>query len=155
MESSYLTVEFFRRLPQEVEKGGNPATLNPDRYSEGHFRRIGSNVSSYVGMVAETLKNTIPKAVVYCQVREAKQSLLNHFYTQLGKKEVLSLSLATHPGMHCAWVFLSMLKVIELVGWPDGFDKKLLHIDDRREEFAPLPLEAKFYLIKSISSTIW
>lgn len=102
MESSYLTVEFFRRLPQEVEKGGNPATPNPDRYSEGHFRRIGSNVSSYVGMVAETLKNTIPKAVVYCQVREAKQSLLNHFYTQLGKREVLSLLHATHPGMHCA-----------------------------------------------------
>lgn len=94
MESSYLTVEFFRRLPQEVEKGGNPAAAasNPDRYSEGHFRRIGSNVSSYVGMVSETLKNTIPKAVVYCQVREAKQSLLNHFYTQLGKKEVLSRS---------------------------------------------------------------
>ncbi|GMN62003.1 hypothetical protein TIFTF001_031083 [Ficus carica] len=91
MESSYLTVEFFRRLPQEVEKGGNPATPNPDRYSEGHFRRIGSNVSSYVGMVAETLKNTIPKAVVYCQVREAKQSLLNHFYTLLGKKEAKQL----------------------------------------------------------------
>ncbi|XVE90809.1 hypothetical protein DITRI_Ditri20bG0106100 [Diplodiscus trichospermus] len=90
MESSYLTVEFFRRLPQEVDKGGNPAvatTTTTDRYGEGHFRRIGSNVSSYVGMVSETLKNTIPKAVVYCQVREAKQSLLNYFYTQLGKKE--------------------------------------------------------------------
>lgn len=92
MESSYLTVEFFRRLPQEVEKGGspagNPASSTVDRYAEGHFRRIGSNVSSYVAMVSETLKNTIPKAVVYCQVREAKQSLLNRFYTQLGKKEV-------------------------------------------------------------------
>lgn len=90
MESSYLTVDFFRRLPQEVEKAGNPAAASTmDRYTEGHFRRIGSNVSSYVGMVAETLKNTIPKAVVYCQVKEAKQSLLNHFYTQIGKKEVL------------------------------------------------------------------
>ncbi|XAR54233.1 hypothetical protein NMG60_11029273 [Bertholletia excelsa] len=121
MESSYLTVEFFRRLPQEMEMGGNPnprlpreterggnsATRLPrgetekggippasnvdqytmDRYSEGHFRRIGSNVSSYVGMVSDTLRNTIPKAVVYCQVREAKLSLLNHFYTQIGKKE--------------------------------------------------------------------
>ncbi|XVF24246.1 hypothetical protein REPUB_Repub13aG0111100 [Reevesia pubescens] len=87
MESSYLTVDFFRRLPQEVDKGGNPAATTTDRYGEGHFRRIGSNVSSYVGMVSETLKNTIPKAVVYCQVREAKQSLLNHFYSQLGKKE--------------------------------------------------------------------
>ncbi|KAK4801928.1 hypothetical protein SAY86_000131 [Trapa natans] len=120
MESSYLTVEFFRKLPQELERfgspgerggnsgerggstpaekgrGGNPveragtlmpAASNLDRYSEGHFRRIGSNVSSYIGMIADTLKNTIPKAVVYCQVKEARTSLLNHFYAQLGKKE--------------------------------------------------------------------
>ncbi|KAG6630484.1 phragmoplastin DRP1E [Carya illinoinensis] len=93
MESSYLTVDFFRRLPQEVEKGGNPAASTTDRYAEGHFRRIGSNVSSYVGMVSETLKITIPKAVVFCQVREAKQSLLNHFYIQIGKKEGKQLSL--------------------------------------------------------------
>lgn len=139
MEASYLTVEFFRKLPQEVdrlgnpgerggnpgerggnpgerggnpsgergrggnpsgergrgeyptERGGNPTASNVDRYSEGHFRRIGSNVSAYVGMVSDTLKNTIPKAVVYCQVREAKMSLLNHFYTLLGKKEVCTL----------------------------------------------------------------
>ncbi|KAK9266866.1 hypothetical protein L1049_027125 [Liquidambar formosana] len=87
MESSYLTVDFFRKLPQEMEKGGNPAASTADRYAEGHFRRIGSNVFSYVGMVSETLKNSIPKAVVYCQVREAKRSLLDHFYTQVGKKE--------------------------------------------------------------------
>ncbi|KAF5732826.1 dynamin-related protein 1E isoform X1 [Tripterygium wilfordii] len=92
MESSYLTVDFFRRLPQEVEKGGverggNPASTDVDRYAEGHFRRIGSNVSSYIHMVSETIKNTVPKAVVHCQVREAKQSLLNYFYTQIGKKE--------------------------------------------------------------------
>lgn len=99
MESSYLTVDFFRRLPQEVEKGGNPAgPVGPagttvDRYTEGHFRRIGSNVSSYVGMVSETLKNTIPKAVVHCQVREAKQSLLNYFYIQIGKREGKQLGL--------------------------------------------------------------
>lgn len=100
MEASYLTVEFFRKLPQEVEKAGNPgnsgntASQAVDRYSDGHFRRIGSNVSSYVGMVSETLRNTIPKAIVYCQVREAKLSLLNHFYTQIGRKEVLSRSLS-------------------------------------------------------------
>lgn len=100
MESSYLTVDFFRRLPQEIEKVGGPggaaaapAASTGDRYSEGHFRRIGSNVSSYVGMVSDTLRNTIPKAVVYCQVKEAKQSLLNHFYTLLGKKEVTSYCL--------------------------------------------------------------
>ena len=106
MEASYLTVEFFRKLPQEVEKVGNPAGGNPaastvDRYTEGHFRRIASNVSSYVNMVSDTLRNTIPKAVVHCQVREAKQSLLNLFYTQIGKKEVLSLSLShTHTHAH-------------------------------------------------------
>ncbi|XP_027181500.1 dynamin-related protein 1E-like isoform X1 [Coffea eugenioides] len=87
MEASYLTVDFFRKLPQEAEKGGNPNVSAADRYSEGHFRRIGSNVSSYVDMVSETLKNMIPKAVVYCQVQEAKRTLLDHFYTQVGKKE--------------------------------------------------------------------
>ncbi|KAL7238401.1 hypothetical protein ACSBR2_004489 [Camellia fascicularis] len=101
MESSYPTVDFFRKLPQEVEKGVNPATpaaaaaaaaSTVDRYAEGHFRRIGSNVSSYVGMVSETIKNIIPKAVVYCQVKEAKQSLLNHFYIQIGKKEAKQLA---------------------------------------------------------------
>ncbi|CAL5398202.1 unnamed protein product [Camellia sinensis] len=99
MESSYLTVDFFRKLPQEVEKGVNPATPaaaaaapTVDRYAEGHFRRIGSNVSSYVGMVSETIKNIIPKAVVYCQVKEAKQSLLNRFYIQIGKKEAKQLA---------------------------------------------------------------
>lgn len=98
MESSYLTVDFFRKLPQEVEKGGNPSASAADRYGEGHFRRIGSNVSQYVAMVSETLKNSIPKAVVHCQVREAKRSLLDHFYTQVGKKEVIFFSLSsTHP----------------------------------------------------------
>ncbi|XP_028787296.1 dynamin-related protein 1E isoform X2 [Neltuma alba] len=95
MEASYLTADFFRRLPQEIEKtgsGNTPAATTVDRYSEGHFRRIASNVSSYIGLVADTLRNTIPKAVVYCQVREAKHSLLNHFYIQIGKKEGKQLS---------------------------------------------------------------
>jgi len=100
MESAYLTVEFFRKLPQEIEKTGtgNPRAANPpppsdDRYTDAHFRRIASNVSSYIGMVSETLKNTIPKSVVHCQVREAKRSLLNHFYTQVGSKDVSNLIL--------------------------------------------------------------
>ncbi|KAJ8565739.1 hypothetical protein K7X08_008315 [Anisodus acutangulus] len=97
MESSYLTVDFFRKLPQEMEhtpqKGGKPeAAPAVDRYGENHFRRIGSNVSSYVNMVSDTLRNTLPKAVVYCQVKEAKQSLLNFFYTQIGKKEGKALA---------------------------------------------------------------
>ncbi|KAK1263918.1 Dynamin-related protein 1C [Acorus gramineus] len=87
MESSYLTVEFFRKLPLDSEKGSNPTAPTVDRYNENHLRRIGSNVSSYVGMVCETMKNSIPKAVVYCQVREAKRSLLDHFYAQVGRRE--------------------------------------------------------------------
>ncbi|KAI3693853.1 hypothetical protein L1987_76808 [Smallanthus sonchifolius] len=122
MESSYLTVDFFRKLPQEVEKVGpapppgdrrassadrknppsergipaadRPNAVDPlgDRYADNHFRRIGSNVSSYIGMVSDTLRSTIPKAVVYCQVKEAKQNLLNYFYTQIGKKESKQLA---------------------------------------------------------------
>lgn len=39
-------------------------------------------------MVSETLRNSIPKAVVNCQVREAKRSLLDRFYARVGSKEV-------------------------------------------------------------------
>ncbi|KAI3511274.1 hypothetical protein L1887_18423 [Cichorium endivia] len=112
MESSYLTVDFFRRLPLEggpvPPPGGDRRAVsadrrNPgsdrggervdrgdvlgDRYGDAHFRRIGSNVSSYVGMVSETLRVTIPKAVVFCQVKEARQNLLHYFYVQIGRRE--------------------------------------------------------------------
>ncbi|KAK8945659.1 Dynamin-related protein 1E [Platanthera guangdongensis] len=93
MEASYLTVEFFRNLPQEVEKGSNTAVPTVDRYTEGHFRRIASNVSSYIGMVSETLRLSVPKAAVHCQVREAKRSLLSLFYSQVGRKEAKQLAL--------------------------------------------------------------
>nr|GEW77349.1 dynamin-related protein 1E-like [Tanacetum cinerariifolium] len=118
MESSYLTVDFFRKLPLEFENGpapspatdrravsadrrnppsdrgmpsaerGNPTDPLGDRYGDAHFRRIGSNVSSYISMVSDTLKVTIPKAVVYCQVKEARNNLLHYFYTQIGRKEL-------------------------------------------------------------------
>ncbi|CAL0313811.1 unnamed protein product [Lupinus luteus] len=93
MESSYLTVEFFRKIHLEPEKNPNaPNAPNRggttiDNYTDNHLRKIGSNVNAYIGMVCETLKNSIPKAVVYCQVREAKRSLLNRFYVQVGRKE--------------------------------------------------------------------
>ncbi|CAA3015206.1 dynamin-related protein 1C isoform X1 [Olea europaea var. sylvestris] len=89
MESSYLTVEFFRKLQMEPEKNANanPAGPNADRYTDNHLRRIGSNVTAYINMVCDSLKNTIPKAVVYCQVLEAKRALLNRFYAQVGRKE--------------------------------------------------------------------
>ncbi|CAM6098643.1 unnamed protein product [Calypogeia fissa] len=117
MEASYLTVEFFRRLPQEIQgkpglpgdrperperpdrpgsqQGGlsnNPASMSLDRYNDAHFRRIGSNVSAYIGMVMDTLRNSLPKAAVYCQVREAKRSVLDNFYTDIGKKEAKQLA---------------------------------------------------------------
>jgi hypothetical protein len=41
-----------------------------------------------VNMVCDLLRNSLPKAVVHCQVREAKRSLLDHFYAQVGKREV-------------------------------------------------------------------
>ncbi|KAL6543860.1 Phragmoplastin drp1c [Orobanche gracilis] len=87
MESSYLTVEFFRKLNIEPEKAPNPTGPNTDRYTDNHLRRIGTNVSAYINMVCDTLKNSIPKAVVHCQVREAKRSLLNIFYVQIGRRE--------------------------------------------------------------------
>ncbi|GJU44936.1 dynamin-related protein 1E-like protein [Tanacetum coccineum] len=112
-----LVVEFFRKLPQEGKRmgptpspgihktsftdhrnppsdlgipgaeRGNPSDPLGDRYAEAYYRRIGSNVSSYISMVSNTLRNTIPKAIVYCQVKESKQNLLSCFYTQIGRRE--------------------------------------------------------------------
>ncbi|KAA3460078.1 dynamin-related protein 12A [Gossypium australe] len=41
MECCYLTVDFFRKLPQEADKGGNPSQSIFDRYNEAYLRRIG------------------------------------------------------------------------------------------------------------------
>ncbi|KAI3929333.1 hypothetical protein MKX01_006569 [Papaver californicum] len=92
MESCYLTVEFFRKLPQDIEKGGNPTHSIFDRYNDSYLRRVGTNVLSYVNMVCAGLRNSIPKSIVHCQVREAKRSLLDHFFTELGKKESKALA---------------------------------------------------------------
>ncbi|KAK1272356.1 hypothetical protein QJS04_geneDACA020611 [Acorus gramineus] len=83
MECSYLTVDFFRKLPQDVEKGGNPTHS---------FKITGTTVLSYVNMVCASLRNSIPKSIVYCQVREAKRTLLDHFLTELGKMEPKQLA---------------------------------------------------------------
>ncbi|KAL5174375.1 Dynamin-related protein 5A [Glycine soja] len=92
MECGYLTVDFFRKLPQDVDKGGNPTHSIFDRYNDSYLRRIGTTILSYVNMVCATLRNSIPKSIVYCQVREAKRSLLDHFFTELGKMETKRLS---------------------------------------------------------------
>ena len=50
MESSYLTVEFFRKLHLEPEKNTNTNPNQPgpnaDRYNDNHFRRIGMEFSN-------------------------------------------------------------------------------------------------------------
>ncbi|GJV43245.1 dynamin-related protein 1A [Tanacetum coccineum] len=91
MECCYLTVDFFRKLPQDVDRGGNPTDSIFDRYSEAYLRRVGANVLSYTNMVLGTLRHSIPKSVVHCQVREAKRTLLDYFFTQLAIKEGIQL----------------------------------------------------------------
>lgn len=43
MECSYLTVDFFRKLPQDIEKGGNPTHSIFDRYNDSYLRRVGTS----------------------------------------------------------------------------------------------------------------
>jgi hypothetical protein len=71
----------------------------------------GSNVSAYVNMVCDLLKNSLPKAAVHCQVVEAKRSLLDHFYTQVGKREVL---FSSNLFGHLKW-----FKVMIVVVWDE------------------------------------
>ncbi|KAJ8540073.1 hypothetical protein K7X08_026462 [Anisodus acutangulus] len=114
MECSYLTVDFFRKLPQDMEKGGNPTHSIFDRYNDSYLRRIGSNVLSYVNMVCATLRNSIPKSVVYGQVREAKRSLLDHFFADLGKKEGKQLGTLLDEDPEIMKRRLSLAKRLEL-----------------------------------------
>ncbi|KAK9103891.1 hypothetical protein Sjap_021145 [Stephania japonica] len=92
MECGYLTVDFFRKLPQEIDKGGNPTHSIFDRYNDSYLRRIGANVLSYVNMVCGGLRHSIPKSIVHLQVREAKRSLLDQFFAELGSKQTQELS---------------------------------------------------------------
>ncbi|XP_061988149.1 dynamin-related protein 5A-like [Rosa rugosa] len=92
MECIYPTVDFFRQLRQDVDKGGNPSHPLSDRYNDSYLSRIGSNVLGYVNMVCESLRKSIPKSVVYCQVRVAKRGLLDRFFTNLRNMETKQLS---------------------------------------------------------------
>ncbi|KAK6146702.1 hypothetical protein DH2020_020571 [Rehmannia glutinosa] len=47
MESSYLTVEFFRKLNTEPEKTPNITGPNAERYTDNHLRRIGMPFCAY------------------------------------------------------------------------------------------------------------
>lgn len=44
MEYGYLTIDFFRKLPQDAEKGGNPTHSLFDRYNDSYLRRIGKRL---------------------------------------------------------------------------------------------------------------
>ncbi|CAH2057990.1 unnamed protein product [Thlaspi arvense] len=95
MEASYLTVDFFRNLHVTETQGSQAASLSSpptttattDQHGEGEFRKIASNVAAYINMVSDTLVGTIPKAVVHCQVRQAKLALLNYFYAQMSQSQ--------------------------------------------------------------------
>ncbi|GKB23469.1 dynamin-related protein 5A-like protein [Tanacetum coccineum] len=69
-------------------KGGNPTQSMFDRYNEMYLRRIGTTVLQYVNMVLSGLVHSVPKSVAYCQVREAKRSLLDRFFADLGQRTV-------------------------------------------------------------------
>ncbi|KAJ0879221.1 putative Dynamin superfamily [Helianthus annuus] len=72
MECSYLTVDFFRKLPQDIEKGGIQVT---------QFL-----IDIMIRIFVES--DRMCCLIVYCQVRVAKRSLHDHFFTELGAKEV-------------------------------------------------------------------
>lgn len=95
MEASYLTVDFFRNLHVMDTQGSQTTPLSSpttiEQNGERHFRKIASDVAGYIRMVADTLVNAIPKAVVHCQVRQAKLALLNYFYTQISQSQVCVL----------------------------------------------------------------
>jgi hypothetical protein len=52
MEASYLTVEFFRKLPTEPEKAADKNTPVSDRYQDNHLRRIGKFIFLLSYMIA-------------------------------------------------------------------------------------------------------
>ncbi|GJR53485.1 dynamin-related protein 5A [Tanacetum coccineum] len=110
MECCYLTVDFFRNLPQDFVKGGNPTQSMFDRYNEMYLRRIGTTVLQYVNMVVLSgLVHSVPKSVAYCQVREAKRSLLDHFFADLGQQTVRYY-------FHPLWFNIGTNSVIKVVG---------------------------------------
>lgn len=87
------TNDLFLSTLQVFEKGFSLEKLFLHSWSLSNYFYLpldstGSNVLSYVNMVCASLRNSIPKSVVYCQVREAKRSLLDYFFAELGKREV-------------------------------------------------------------------
>ena len=65
-------------------------------------------MSAYINMVCDNLKNSIPKAVAHCQVREAKRSLLDGFYTNVGGRDVSVKTSVTSPTWSCLFILTLM-----------------------------------------------
>jgi len=69
-----------KAAPRRAEQGGGE--FAPE--VEAHLRRVSGTVSAYVASVCDSLKRSVPKAVVHCQVLQAKKSLLAPLYQQVG-----------------------------------------------------------------------
>merc|ERR1719405_425057 len=67
MESSYLTAEFFREIIAADASGAAASAAG-----DAHLKQIAKHVSSYLAVVCNQLKATIPKAIVHCLVVQAK-----------------------------------------------------------------------------------
>jgi dynamin GTPase len=87
MQSAHLTAEFFRKLPMEPDVKAVTGQSGLDARTEAYLRRIASNVAAYYEHVADTLKVTVPKAIVHCQVNKAKAAMLDAFYVEVGGNE--------------------------------------------------------------------
>jgi len=73
MECSYLTVDFFRKLPQDVEKGGSPTQSIFDRYNESYLRRIGKDFKVHFPL----LLNGLPSYGYILQVLNTRHVFKN------------------------------------------------------------------------------
>ncbi|KAF6158569.1 hypothetical protein GIB67_040083 [Kingdonia uniflora] len=60
--------------------------------SDTAVKIIGSAALAYVNMVCGSLRNSISNSIIYCQVREAKRFLLDHYLAGMGKKEAKQFS---------------------------------------------------------------
>merc|ERR1719421_2810148 len=86
MESSYLTAEFFREIIAADAPPGAGAAAG-----DAHLKQIAKHVSSYLAVVCNQLKATIPKAIVHCLVVQAKTALLDDFLQEVAGMEDESL----------------------------------------------------------------
>jgi len=72
VESSYLTVYFFRKLPQELEKSGNPIASTMDRYTD-EFNRV-ANIQKYILLLNQWLINGIQYIIKSMHMQKNNQT---------------------------------------------------------------------------------